>query len=61
MLHWPQAACVVLGAEAGTNMAMDINEIMARNNHGVSTLFIQNEGGIHGLVEITIPLLTRDR
>lgn len=36
---------VVLGAEAGTNLAIDINEIMARNNGAASTLFIQNEGG----------------
>jgi hypothetical protein len=36
---------VVLGAEAGVNLAMDINEIMARNNGGTATLFMQNEGG----------------
>ncbi|HUM47425.1 MAG TPA: tail fiber domain-containing protein, partial [Chitinophagales bacterium] len=36
---------VILGAEAGVNLTLDINEIMARNNHAASTLFIQNEGG----------------
>jgi len=36
---------MVLGSVAGTNLAFDTNEIMARNNGAPSTLFLQNEGG----------------
>jgi hypothetical protein len=34
-----------IGSDTGTNIAMDNNEIMARNNGATSTLFIQNDGG----------------
>lgn len=35
----------MLGAENGTNMIFDNNEIMARNNGTASHLYLQNEGG----------------
>ncbi len=36
---------IVAGAEGGANIAIDQNEIMARNAGQVSTLYINNEGG----------------
>lgn len=36
---------LMLGAENGTNMIFDNNEIMARNNGTASHLYLQNEGG----------------
>ena len=36
---------VVTGSTSGTSVAIDDNEIMARNNGAVSTLFLQNNGG----------------
>ncbi len=36
---------VMLGAAAGSNVVIDNNEIIARNNGAVSTLFMQNNGG----------------
>jgi hypothetical protein len=36
---------LVLGAVAGTNVVFDNNEIQARNNGAVTTLYLQNAGG----------------
>lgn len=36
---------VVIGATTGINVALDGNEIMARNNGATSTLFVNNDGG----------------
>lgn len=36
---------LTLGATNSTNMAIDNNEIMARNNGAVSTLYLNNDGG----------------
>ena len=36
---------IILGNEDGTNLAMDNNEIQARNNGATSTLYLQLEGG----------------
>jgi hypothetical protein len=36
---------IVTGDVAGTNISIDNNEIMARNNGAVSTLYINNDGG----------------
>lgn len=36
---------LMMGAENGTNLIMDNNEIMARNNGAASHLYLQNEGG----------------
>jgi hypothetical protein len=36
---------IVTGSITGTNISMDNNEIMARNNGAVSTLFLNNDGG----------------
>jgi hypothetical protein len=36
---------LMLGTESGTNLIMDNNEIMARNNGAASHLYLQNEGG----------------
>ena len=36
---------MVIGDVAGTNIVFDNNEIMARNNGALSTLFLQNDGG----------------
>src|SRR6266536_3482661 len=37
---------IVAGPLAGKNIAIDDDEIMARNNGAVSTLFLNNEGGL---------------
>lgn len=36
---------IIVGPEAGANIAIDGNEIMARNNGATSTLFLNNDGG----------------
>lgn len=36
---------LIIGNVAGDNIAMDVNEIMARNNQEVSTLYVNNNGG----------------
>ena len=36
---------VLIGAGGGVNLALDANEIMARDNGAATTLFIQREGG----------------
>ena len=36
---------VVAGSTASTNVAIDSNEIMARNNGATSTLYLNNDGG----------------
>ena len=36
---------LVLGSTAGANIVIDDNEIIARNNGGTSTLFLNNDGG----------------
>jgi len=36
---------VVVGLQSGINVALDGNEIMARNNGAVSTLYVNNDGG----------------
>lgn len=36
---------VVVGSTAGTNISIDNNEIMARNNGAPATLFLNNDGG----------------
>jgi hypothetical protein len=40
-----QNGFIMLGAEAGGNVVIDNNEIIARNNGATSTLFLQNNGG----------------
>jgi hypothetical protein len=40
-----QNGFVMLGTEAGSNVVIDNNEIIARNNGAISTLFMQNNGG----------------
>lgn len=37
---------LVIGTTTGTNLAMDSNEIMARNNSSASTLYLNNNGGL---------------
>lgn len=37
---------LMLGDETGTNLAMDRNEIQARSNGAISTLYLQGSGGI---------------
>ncbi|WP_353779463.1 tail fiber domain-containing protein [Winogradskyella sp. 3972H.M.0a.05] len=55
---------LVLGDELGTNMALDNNEIQARNAGVVSDLYLQNEGGdvrIGGaIVQVSDRRLKRD-
>lgn len=44
---------VVLGSEGGENLVLDSNEIMARNDGAMSTLFLQQDGGavyVNGVV-----------
>ncbi len=36
---------IVIGDKAAENIAIDANEIMARNNKAVSTLYLNNDGG----------------
>jgi hypothetical protein len=36
---------MMLGSETGGNIVIDNNEVIARNNGAVSTLFLQNNGG----------------
>ncbi|MEZ6241706.1 MAG: hypothetical protein R3B57_01550 [Phycisphaerales bacterium] len=36
---------LVLGDEDGLNLALDDNELMARNNHATSTLYLNRDGG----------------
>ncbi|MFQ5590956.1 MAG: hypothetical protein ACE5HE_07330 [Phycisphaerae bacterium] len=43
---------LVLGSTAGTNISIDNNEIMARNNGQPATLFLNNEGGL-----VRVPVL----
>ena len=40
-----QNGAVVIGNKSGTNIGIDDNEIMARNNSAASTLYINSEGG----------------
>ncbi len=40
-----QNGFAMLGTEAGANIVIDNNEIIARNNGAASTLFFQNNGG----------------
>lgn len=40
------AGSLVIGNKASQNLGIDGNEIMARNNSKVSTLYLNNEGGI---------------
>lgn len=40
-----QNGFVMLGSETGGNVVIDNNEIIARNNGAISTLFLQNNGG----------------
>ena len=40
-----QNGALIIGNKGGTNIGIDDNEIMARNNSAVSTLYINNEGG----------------
>jgi len=47
---------LVLGSVASTNISIDNNEIMARSNGGVGTLFLNNQGGT---VDISGADLTR--
>lgn len=44
---------LLMGSTAGQNIAMDNNEIQARNNGSSSTLFLQNSGGNVALGNIT--------
>ncbi|UCH63927.1 MAG: hypothetical protein JSU77_05675 [Fidelibacterota bacterium] len=36
---------IIIGNQDGTNLVMDNNEFIARNNGGESTLYLQSEGG----------------
>lgn len=36
---------MIIGSTSGYNLAIDANEIMARNNGAASTLYINTEGG----------------
>jgi hypothetical protein len=40
-----QNGFIMLGSETGGNVVIDNNEIIARNNGAISTLFMQNNGG----------------
>lgn len=40
-----QSGALVIGNKTGENIGIDGNEIMARNNSAVSTLYLNNEGG----------------
>lgn len=41
----PDSGGLVLGSTGSSNIAMDSNEIMARNNGNPATLFLNNDGG----------------
>lgn len=41
-----QSGSLVIGSKTGQNLAVDANEIMARNNSAASTLYLNNEGGL---------------
>lgn len=68
-LHLPGAPDValgtggvlVLGSTTGANLALDQNEIMARNNGAPATLFLNNEGGttyFGGPIDIRFQIVT---
>jgi hypothetical protein len=50
-----QNGFVMLGAEAGSNVVIDNNEIIARNNGAISTLFMQNNGGTVQIGNVAVP------
>jgi hypothetical protein len=50
-----QNGFVMLGAEAGANVVIDNNEIIARNNGAISTLFMQNNGGTVQIGNVAVP------
>jgi hypothetical protein len=50
-----QNGFVMLGAEAGSNVVIDNNEIIARNNGAISTLFMQNNGGTVQIGNTAVP------
>lgn len=37
---------LIIGNKAGENIAIDSNEVMARNNKTASTLYLNNDGGL---------------
>lgn len=54
---------LTLGPVSGSNIVMDNNEIMARNNGLISTLFLQHEGGdflIHGSLPESQEFVVKD-
>ncbi len=50
-----QNGFVMLGSEASSNVVIDNNEIIARNNGAVSTLFMQNNGGTVQIGNTAVP------
>jgi hypothetical protein len=36
---------IIVGDKAGNNIAIDANDVMARNNKAVSTLYLNHDGG----------------
>ncbi len=50
-----QNGFVMLGAAAGANVVIDNNEIIARNNGAISTLFMQNNGGTVQIGSTAVP------
>jgi hypothetical protein len=50
-----QNGFVMLGTEAGSNVVIDNNEIIARNNGTVSTLFMQNNGATVQIGNTAVP------
>jgi hypothetical protein len=50
-----QNGFVMLGAASGANVVIDNNEIIARNNGAISTLFMQNNGGQVQIGGTTVP------
>ncbi len=50
-----QNGFVMLGTEASSNVVIDNNEIIARNNGAISTLFMQNNGGTVQIGNTPVP------
>ncbi|HEY3241800.1 MAG TPA: hypothetical protein VGM03_00485 [Phycisphaerae bacterium] len=55
---------VLIGDSSSTNIVMDNNEIMARNNGATSTLYLNNEGGdvvFGGAIDIGYEIVTSNQ
>ncbi len=50
-----QNGFVMLGQETSSNVVIDNNEIIARNNGAISTLFMQNNGGTVQIGSTAVP------